>query len=72
VNRDELQDRVCRACGRGYQYPVRKSLATRFYCEACMNLDADVRAMFEHFHKKLKSLSRELNALKSKTRGDGS
>jgi hypothetical protein len=72
VNPDELQDRVCRACGRVYKYPIPKSRATRFYCANCMNLDADVRAMLEHFHKRLKSLRRELDALKAEVRGDGS
>ncbi len=65
MSQDELQDRTCRACGRPYKYPVRKSRATRFHCQACVDLDANVRATFEHFNRKIKAVQRELNALKS-------
>ena len=67
MSKDELQDRVCRCCGRDYKYPVPKSLATRFYCDACVALDDNARAMFEHFNKRLKALSREIASLKSAT-----
>jgi hypothetical protein len=61
---DELQTRTCRVCGRTYKYPVPKSLATRFQCDVCVQLDEDVRAMFEYFHKKIKALQREVDGLK--------
>lgn len=60
---DETQVRTCRACGRSYKYPVRKSAATRFYCEACMRLDAATRETFEHFRKEIKRLSAEVTKL---------
>jgi hypothetical protein len=61
---DELQTRVCRACSQTYRYPVLKSLATRFHCEACMRLDPEVRAVFEAFNRRIKSLAAEVDKLK--------
>ncbi|HUU85125.1 MAG TPA: hypothetical protein VM243_16620 [Phycisphaerae bacterium] len=61
---DELQDRTCRCCGRGYKYPVPKSSATRFHCERCVGLDAEVRALFEHFNKRVRRLTAEVEKLK--------
>ncbi len=63
---DELQDRTCRCCGRSYQYPVLKSQATRFYCQACTELGDNVRAMFEHFNKRIKKLSKDLVRLQKR------
>lgn len=60
---DELQERTCRACDRTYKYPVPKSPATRFYCEACMSLAPDVRGTFEHYNKRLKKLTTQLARL---------
>jgi hypothetical protein len=63
---DELQQRVCRACNQTYDYPVLKSGATRFYCEDCMELPAPVRATFEQFNKRVKSLSATVQKLEQK------
>ncbi|MFH0981133.1 MAG: hypothetical protein V2A79_06315 [Planctomycetota bacterium] len=63
MNADELQDRVCRCCDRKYRYPVPKSLATRFYCEACSRLSEEARAMFELFNKRLRKLSADVEKL---------
>jgi late competence protein required for DNA uptake (superfamily II DNA/RNA helicase) len=60
---DEVQTRTCRACGRLYKYPVHKSLATRFYCEACMRLDRATRETFEHYNKRIKRLTTALDKL---------
>jgi len=57
---DELQVRVCRACNAGYDYPVIKSRATRFYCETCALLPDDARATFEKMNKRLKDLEKKL------------
>ena len=64
MNAEELQDRVCRCCDRAYRYPVKKSLATRFYCETCSQLSEDARSMFELFNKRIRKLSREVEALR--------
>ena len=65
MSNGELHTRTCRACGRQYDYPVRKSLATRAHCESCAMLDAGIRRTFEQFQRRLKGMERELNALKS-------
>lgn len=54
---DELQQRVCRACNATYKYPVLHSLASRFYCEGCMELPAGVRSAFEQMNKRIKTLT---------------
>jgi hypothetical protein len=63
---DELQERVCRSCNRTYDYPVLKSAATRFYCEECMELPPPVRAAFEQFNKRIKTLSAAIARLEQK------
>lgn len=63
---EELQERTCRACDRTYKYPVPKSTATRFYCEACMELAPEVRGAFEHYNKRLKKLTTQLARLEKK------
>lgn len=66
---EELQERVCRACHATYKYPVYKSTATRFYCEECMDLPAGVRATFERFNKRIKTLTAAVAKLEQKTAG---
>ncbi|MHC4064659.1 MAG: hypothetical protein ACYSUI_09190 [Planctomycetota bacterium] len=61
---DELQSRTCRCCDRGYKYPVPKSPATRFYCERCAALDAGVRQTLEHFNKRIRRLSSQVESFK--------
>jgi len=63
---DELQDRTCRCCDRGYKYPALRSLATRFYCERCAALAADVRDLLEQFNKRIRRLTAEVEALKKR------
>ena len=58
---DELQQRVCRACNATYKYPVLHSLASRFYCEDCMELPARIRATFEQMNKRIKTLTATLD-----------
>jgi hypothetical protein len=59
----ELQQRVCRACNVSYPYPVRHSLASRFYCEDCMELPSSVRDAFERMNKRIKTLSAQVQKL---------
>lgn len=63
---EELQERTCRACNATYPYPVLKSTATRFYCESCMELPPGVRATFEQFNKRLKTLTATVQKLDQK------
>lgn len=63
---DELQERVCRSCNQKYDYPVLKSLATRFYCADCMALPPTVRATFEQFNKRIKALTSTVQKLEQK------
>ncbi len=59
----ELQQRVCRACNATYRYPVRHSLASRFYCQDCMELAPGVRAAFEQMNKRIKTLTANIEKL---------
>ena len=63
---DELQERVCRSCNQRYEYPVSRSLATRFYCAECMELPPAVRATFEQFNKRIKTLTSTVQKLEQK------
>ncbi len=64
MSADELQERICRCCDREYPYPVKKSLATRFHCETCSQLDSKTRRMFELFNKRMRRLSGEMEKLR--------
>ncbi len=68
---EELQDRVCRACNQTYKYPVLKSMATRFYCEDCVDLPPAVRASFERFNKRIRALSAAVQKLEHKLNAPG-
>lgn len=61
---EELQQRVCRACQGTYEYPLPRSLATRFYCESCMGLPAEVRAMFEKYNRRIRDLTSQVEQLR--------
>ena len=65
MSNGELHTRTCRACGRPYEYPVCKSLATRAHCENCAMLDPAIRRTFEQFQRRLKGMEHEVNTLKS-------
>ncbi len=68
MDRNETQQRICRACNQIYTYPVVKSAATRFYCAACMNLKPGVRATFELYNKRIKALTEQVEQLTNKVR----
>jgi hypothetical protein len=59
------------ACNRAYDYPVHKSLATRFYCEECAGLPPAVRSTFEQFNKRLKTLGTTVQKLEQKLSAAG-
>ncbi len=66
---DEIQQRVCRGCSQTYKYPVLRSGATRFYCESCMGLPANIRATFEAFNKRLNALAGAVKKLEKAVGG---
>ena len=61
--RGERQERVCRSCGQEYTYPLPKSLATRFYCDMCVELPKEVRAVMERLNKRLTRLTAKVEKL---------
>lgn len=60
--------RVCRSCNESYEYPVSRSLATRFHCPACVELPAETRALFEKYNKRIKALTAQLGQLEQRCR----
>jgi hypothetical protein len=66
----ELQIRTCRSCGHSYKYPVVKSRATRFFCEACMELKPEVRSTFEKYNKRIRDLTRQVKNLEARLSGE--
>ena len=61
--RGESQKRVCRSCGQEYTYPAPKSLATRFYCDMCVELAPRVRSVMERLNKRLVRLTAQVEKL---------
>lgn len=55
----EIQTRTCRACNQAYEYPVRRSPATRFYCDLCALLPEGTRAVIERLNRRLRELERQ-------------
>jgi len=64
----ECRPRVCRACNESYDYPAFKSSATRFHCERCADLPADVRAVFEKYNRRVKAMAAQLDSLQRECR----
>jgi hypothetical protein len=60
----ELQQRVCRVCQQTYDYPLPRSLATRFHCEVCVALPSQVRAVFERQNRRIKELTIQVDELR--------
>lgn len=60
---NETEQRICRSCNRSYAYPLLKSVATRFYCAACMELDPPVREAFELLNKRINTLTEQMGQL---------
>jgi len=47
---------------------VPRSPATRFYCESCAELPAEVRAVLEKYNKRLKALAAQIDKLEQRCR----
>ena len=56
--------RTCRACGDGYPYPEQKSLATRSYCEHCVQIPRETRRALERMRRRIDRLTKEVASLK--------
>ena len=52
--------RTCRCCGEGYPYPERKSIATRTYCENCVQIPAEPRRAIERLRRRVERLAKAL------------
>lgn len=59
------QRRTCRACGQSYDYPGHQSMATRTYCENCIELPEPARRNFERMRRRLDRIEKPLAELKS-------
>lgn len=64
MSEDEIQQRTCRCCNRKFDYPVRKSSATRFHCPDCAPLRPELRKMFELMNRRLKQSEADIAKLK--------
>ena len=62
---EDTQRRTCRACGQSYDYPGHQSMATRTYCEVCVELPEAARRNFERIRRRLDRLEKALAELKS-------
>jgi hypothetical protein len=62
---EDLQRRTCRACGQNYDYPGHQSLATRSYCENCVQLPEPARRNFERMRRRIERLEKALADLKN-------
>ena len=62
-SRGDRQKRVCRSCGQEYTYPVPKSLASRFYCDMCVELPREVRSVMERLNKRVTRLAARVEKL---------
>ena len=52
--------RTCRCCGEAYTYPELKSIATRTYCENCVQIPAEPRRAIERLRRRVERLARAL------------
>jgi len=63
------RQRICRACGKKFDYPVKGSEATRYHCADCAALPPDVRKILERFHNRVTQLENQLRRLQEKPAG---
>ena len=60
-----MQRRTCRACGTSYQYPIPKSMATRFYCEDCVEIPVNTRRVLEAMRRRIDRMATKIEQLES-------
>ncbi len=61
---NEFKKRLCRCCGRKFDYPVVRSGATRFHCPDCAPLKPELRKIFEQLTRRLKRQEAEIEKIK--------
>ncbi len=60
--------RVCKVCGCKYEYPIRRSPATRFHCEECTLIDEPLRRLIGKMRQRIDRLAAEVEALKKRAK----
>lgn len=60
-----MQKRTCRVCSSTYDYPTPKSIATRFYCEECVEIPVATRRVLEALRRKNDRMSTRIEKLES-------
>jgi hypothetical protein len=58
--------RICRACGKKFEYPVKGSAATRHHCEDCVAVPAETRKILERLSNRVMQLENQLRHLQEK------
>jgi len=58
--------RLCRACGKKFEYPVKGSAATRHHCENCVAVPAETRKTLERLSTRVTQLENQLKSLQAK------
>ncbi len=58
--------RICRACGKKFEYPVKGSAATRHHCEDCVAVPAETRKTLERLNTRVTQLENQLRRLLEK------
>ena len=58
-----MAERVCRACGRPYEYPERRSAATRYYCASCAGIEPNARKALDWLRIEIQRLQRRVEAV---------
>ena len=61
------RDKTCSVCGETYVYPEPGSPATRFHCELCVGLSAHAKKVLGRLSKRITSLEKTVDKLKSQT-----
>ena len=58
--------RTCRACGKQFEYPLKGNPATRFHCEECVYIPADLRKVAERLFARVQKLELTVKRLEQK------
>jgi len=58
--------RICRACGKKFEYPVKGSAATRHHCDDCVIIPAETRKILERLSSRVTQLENQLRRIQEK------
>jgi hypothetical protein len=59
--------RLCRACGKKFEYPAKGGAATRHHCEDCVAVPAEIRKTIERLNTRVTQLEYQLKSLQEKS-----